>query len=707
MGVWTPDGETVVVGAGGTSLTLVEGTTFCVCNADGGIDGSSGQGLFVRDTRIVSHWRLLIDDRPPEHLDTIPGDPYAATFVGHLPPSGARPRLVVRRDRYVGDGMREDVTLTNLGTDAGREAVPCRLTVEVGADLADLFDVRRGRPAGVEVDVQVLEDRLRLVDGNAARGVEVSIGGGRTVEVSPDRLVVVVDVPARSNVGVSIMVRAVVDSATLPAAYPVDRPVEQSPPVRRFAQWQAAAPVVTGGGLGLERTLARTTEDIGALRIFDPDDPDSAGVAAGAPWYMALFGRDSLLTSYLGLMLDQSLALGTLRMLARRQGERVDDDTEEQPGRVLHEARLGGGAARLLGGAGTYFGTADATPLFVVLLAELHRWGVDPQLLAPLLPHADRALAWVEEYGDRDGDGFVEYQRTSPHGLVNQGWKDSPDSVNFADGRIAAGPIALCEVQGYVHAAYVGRAELAGMHGDVDGQRDWSQRAAALKSAFNERYWLPDRGWFAVALDGDKQPVDALTSNIGHCLWSGIVDDDKAPALAEHLSSPEMFTGWGIRTLATSMAAYDPVSYHNGSVWPHDTAIAVAGLVRYGFVNEATAVATAVLEAADAFDGRLPELFCGFDRSAYARPVPYPTSCSPQAWAAATPVSLMRSLLGFDPDVPGGLIGLDAVLPSSWTGLQVDGVRLAGRRLRLTVGPGRIDVDGLPDGVRMSSARRG
>jgi glycogen debranching enzyme len=322
--------------------------------------------------------------------------------------------------------------------------------------------------------------------------------------------------------------------------------------------------------------------------------------------------------------------------------------------------------------------------------------------MAALLPHADRALQWIRTYGDRDGDLFVEYQRATDRGLVNQGWKDSWDGVTFADGTVARPPIALCEVQGYVYAAFLARMHFAWELGDEEGRRTWGERAARLKQEFNERFWLPDRGWYALALDGRKRKVDALASNMGHCLWSGIVDEDKAPLVAERLMSAEMFSGWGVRTLATSMGAYNPMSYHNGSVWPHDNALVAAGLMRYGFVTEAQRVASALLEAAASFGGRLPELFCGFDRSTYGQPVPFPTSCSPQAWAAASPVHLLRTLLRFDPWVPHGRAWLAPALPPGFPRLGVDNLPLNGARLSLDVEGDRIlRLDGLPPEIQL------
>jgi glycogen debranching enzyme len=337
-----------------------------------------------------------------------------------------------------------------------------------------------------------------------------------------------------------------------------------------------------------------------------------------------------------------------------------------------------------------------------MLLGELRRWGLARDEVDALLPHADRALDWLINYGDRDRDLFVEYQRATDRGLANQGWKDSRDGVNFADGTLAQPPIALCEVQGYTYSAFLARAHFAWEMGD-DAARDlWVRRAARLREAFNDRFWLADRGWYAIALDREKQPVDALASNIGHCLWTGIVDEDKAPLVAERLMSPEMFSGWGVRTLATSMGAYNPASYHNGSVWPHDNALVAAGLMRYGFVEEAQRVAAAIFDAAEAFGGRLPELFCGFDRSEYPLPVPFPTSCSPQAWAAAAPVQMLRTLLRFEPWVPHGKAWFAPALPAGFGLLGLDNIPLGGARISLDVVNGSIKrIDGLPAALEL------
>ena len=488
--------------------------------------------------------------------------------------------------------------------------------------------------------------------------------------------------------------------------YPSDQPVERAEPARRLQEWHHSTPVLRCDDEGFTELVARSVEDLGALRIVDPVDPGQVAVAAGAPWFMTVFGRDSLLTAWMALPLDQGLARGTLRTLARHQGTVVDARRDEQPGRILHEIRHGMDSVDALGGGSVYYGSVDATPLFVMLLGELHRWGHGRADIEAMLPAADRALAWVETYGDRDGDGFVEYLRSSEHGLLHQGWKDSFDGISYADGRLAEPPVALAEVQGYAYAAYVARAEIAADLGDVRTAERCSERASGLKAAFNRDFWLPDRGYYAVALGPDKRPVDSLASNMGHCLWTGIVDEDRAASVAAALTGPEMFTGWGVRTLASTMGAYNPMSYHNGSVWPHDNAIVVAGLMRYGFVAEAQRVARGLVDAAAAFAGRLPELFCGFDRTEFEQPVPYPTSCSPQAWAAASPLLLLRSLLRLDPDLPQHRVGLAPQLLPELGALHLDNVPLGAGRVGLTVDGEHVRVDGLPDGVDIESTPR-
>lgn len=691
---WNTD--TLAHGAGPGAVTIVEGTSFCVSGANGDMVPGLPHGAFHRDTRVVSRLTLLVDGSPVEPLSSLTPHPYRVVMVGragHIPGRADTP-LIVERDRRIGNALRERITLRSFS----REPIVARVEVVLEADFADIFEVKEGRAdRRPETMREIASGRFRIGSAGTRAALAVSAEGA---DFSGDRLRFDVVLDPRGSWSREI----VLGPAAPGREADLGPDVEASPetePTRRFLAWQSATPTSSLDDDVMERVIRQSQVDLGSLRIFDPAHPDRPVLAAGVPWFMALFGRDSLLTSLMALPLDPSLALGTLETLAGMQGTREDASSEEQPGRILHEVRLGATTNLALGGGSVYYGTADATPLFVVVLGELARWGGLPDDHDDLLAAADRALEWVDRHGDRDGDGFVEYERLNEHGLINQGWKDSWDGINFADGSLAHAPIALCEVQGYVYAAYIARGTLAWMRGDREGARFWSERADALKREFNERFWIPERGYFAVALDRDKRPVDACASNMGHCLWSGIVDDDKAPAVAERLLSPEMFSGWGVRTLGSDMGAYNPASYHNGSVWPHDNAIIAAGLMRYGFVEEADRIISSLFEAADHFGGRLPELFCGFDRDQYPEPISYPASCSPQAWAAATPLSLLRTRLRLDPSLPTREVWVAPAAAGDVGDIHLRNVPLAGRRISLDTSQRGTSVLGLPPGVTL------
>jgi glycogen debranching enzyme len=682
----------------------VEGSSFCISSETGDISSVAGtNGAFFQDTRIISRWILRINGSLREPLVAQKPQPFGATFVGRAkwPDGRFDSPLVVRHVRHIGPGLQDDITLENYAA----EPVDCDIELLVDADQADLFDVKGGRTTqGAEATREVVDGSLVIEAARHGqrRGSSIRAQGA---EASTDGLRFRATVPARGKWATSVIVVPLVNGQPPADPFTEARLPRHREGVRRHRAWEENVPQVTVTDSNLQEVLNRSQSDLGSLRIFDDHHPGRVAVAAGAPWFMALFGRDSLLSSYMSLLVSPNLAAGTLQTLAGLQGTKVDPDSEEEPGRIPHEVRLGVTAGLSLGGT-AYYGTADATPLFVGVLGELSRWGLSREIIHPLLPHADRALDWIEKYGDRDGDGFVEYQRPNDHGLVNQGWKDSWDGINFADGTIAEAPIALCEVQAYVYSAYIGRSLLARWDGDKALEQHWADKGAALKAEFNEKFWLPDKGYFAVALDKDKRPVDACTSNMGHCLWTGIVDEDKAPSVVEHLMSPQMFTGWGIRTLGSDMGAYNPVSYHNGSVWPHDSALVATGLMRYGVVEEARRVASGLIDAAEHFDGRLPELFCGFDRGEFPGPVPYPTACSPQAWAAAAPVQLMRVLLRFDPVYTHGVVHLAPILPEDMGDFQAANVRIDSSRITIRAHGTGGSIDGLPPGLKLLSEPR-
>ncbi|MFI7585474.1 glycogen debranching N-terminal domain-containing protein [Spongisporangium articulatum] len=698
MSQWTFEGEPAGAAGAGSAVTLVEGSTFCISEVDGDVVPGRPQGLFVRDTRVVSRWELTVQGERTTSLGVQSAAPFTATCLNRVHPQtglGDSSLLVVRR-RYVGDGMREDLTIRNTNG----HPVELDVLLRVQADFADLFEVKEGRsqhPDDVVADVSHEGLYLHRRRGHREEGLLVRASGDAELQVVGDGGFVSWQVSLDPRTEWHSVVEAVpvIDGSRMTLAYPEGVPVDEAAPARSLAAWRAASPRIETPHAGLKATLKRSLEDLGTLRIFDPRSPERAVVAAGAPWFMALFGRDSLLTSHMLVPVDSSLALGTLQTLADHQGRTIDAKSEEEPGKILHEIRFGPSTDFALGGRSVYYGSIDSSSLFVMLLGELHRWGRHPVEVAALLPAADRALAWITEFGDRDGDGFVEYQRLTDAGLVNQGWKDSGDGITFASGAVAEPPIALAEVQGYTYAAFRARAALARDAGDAELAEHWTSRADLLKRRFNEAFWLPDRGYFAVGLDGDKRPVDSLTSNIGHCLWSGIVDREKAPAVAAHLLSDDMFSGWGIRTLAASNGAYNPMSYHNGSIWPHDNALCAAGLMRYGFTGQAQRVITGLLDAVSYFGWRPPELFCGFGHDEFPEPVPYPAACSPQAWAAATPFSFLRSLLRLDPAVQERQIYCDPHVPEQYLPLEVRGLRLEDLSLDVEVTPHGWHLAGL------------
>ncbi|MCP2327262.1 glycogen debranching enzyme [Hamadaea flava] len=668
-------------------VTLVEGTTFCISEATGDIVGNGLQGLYFRDARVLSRWQLRLDGQAPQPLSVVDSDAFTARFIGRRPavPGKHDSTMLVDRHRWLGRGMREVITLSNVA----REATAVSVELLVDTDFADLFAVKEGRPGAPSPRTSRSGMELFFSREDGSRGLLVHAAGEPTVSAAG--LVWQVVIPPRESWTVELIAQPVVANCRIEPRFR-DLPAEKGEP-----GWRDRVTELRVEHPGLARILQRTVHDLEALRMIDQDEPQRIYVAAGAPWFMTLFGRDSLLTSWMTLPLDPTLAVGTLQTLAALQGTQHDLRTEEQPGRILHEMRLGPQNVETLGGM-NYYGTVDATPLFVALLGEVWRWGAAESTVRALLPAADAALSWMERHGDRDGDGFLEYQRATDRGLDNQGWKDSWDGINDATGRLAEPPIALAEAQGYAYAAWLARAELAEAVGERATASACRAKAEKLQQLFAERFWLPEEGFYAIALDGLKRPVDSITSNPAHCLWSGIVPDEHAERIVAGLAGLD--SGFGLRTLSDRMGAYNPMSYHNGSIWPHDTAIAVAGLMRYahipGAVPLAHRLADGLIRAGQAFGGRLPELFCGFSADAFSPPIPYPTSCSPQAWASAAPLLLVRSFLGLEPDVPNRRLRLAPALPPSWGRISLRRLRLGDYDLRVGASTSGAHITGLP-----------
>jgi glycogen debranching enzyme len=428
--------------------------------------------------------------------------------------------------------------------------------------------------------------------------------------------------------------------------------------------------------------------------------PGGAIPAAGIPWYVAPFGRDSLLTAEQSLLLDPAIARGTLTVLAALQARTSDPLRDAEPGKIPHELRSGELARANLIPHTPYYGSVDATPLFVMLAGAYYRWTADLETLEVLMPEIDAALGWIDDHGDLDGDGFIEYHRRSPGGLRNQGWKDSDEAIVHADGESAEGPIALVEVQGYTYLAKLRIAEVYDAIGQPDRGRALRAEAAALRSAFNDAFWNPSEGTFALALDGRKRQVASVTSNPGHCLYCGIIDEDKARLVAERLMAADMFNGWGIRTLSARSPAYNPMSYHTGSIWPHDNAIIAAGLRRYGYTGPMMQIARGIFEiAVRAPDHRLAELYCGFarkmedDSERAAGIVSYPVACTPQAWAAAAPFMLLGAILGLTADAPRRTLSVTKPTTPPWLGrIVLERLRVGDATIHLAVARERSGI---------------
>ncbi len=656
------------------TVSILDGSTFVVSDRRGDIDARPDQplGLFFRDTRFLSRWALTLAGEPLAVLSTDDVDYYSAQFF-LVPATGTvyrNPALSVIRQRFVGDGLHEDVVVLSHSP----EPIELELRLDADADFADLFEVKDALAKKGERFHVVRDDALVLGYRRGQFVRETTITSGAPAIVDEAGFTFQIRLPPHGRWETCMEVVPCADRSCS-VKYGHGSFAKPKPNMSEgLTEWLAGAPALVSDFDPLDHIYRRSLVDLAALRFYADISPTESLPAAGLPWFMALFGRDSLLTSYQTLPFVPDLARTTLRVLAAHQGDRVDDFRDEEPGKILHELRVGELTVFGERPHSPYYGTADATPLFLVLLDETERWTGDTALVRELEPAARAALVWIDQYGDRDGDGYVEYERRNIEtGLENQCWKDSWNSIVHSDGTLAALPRATCELQGYVYDAKRRCARLARqVWGDAALAERLEQEATALKERFNRDFWLADRRCFALALDGAKRPVDSLTSNIGHLLWSGIVSDDMASAIVEHLMGDRLFSGWGVRTMAEGEAAYSPVEYHNGTVWPHDNALIAAGLRRYGYATEAARIASALLDAATCFAYRLPEVFAGYQRSFTHFPVEYPTASSPQAWAAGTPLLLVRVLLGLEPGEHG--LRSDAVLPEGISEISLTGI---------------------------------
>ncbi|MFI2714099.1 glycogen debranching N-terminal domain-containing protein [Micromonospora sp. NPDC018662] len=680
--------------AGNNSVRILDGNTFVVSEDTGDIEATPTEptGLFSLDTRYLSKWVLTVDG---ERLNALSYDDlqyYEARFflVPGMATHYVDAKLSVIRERVVGGSFRE--TLSVLNHD--ENAVDLEIRMDAGADFADLFQVKDEilNKKG-ELYAEAEPDRLRLGyrRGNFKRETVVSAnqparydnrGVSWSIHLEPnEQWDVLIDVqtfaigPGGRDLRIGLR------------AHGTERLALQ----HDLEEWIDQAPKVNSEHGRVSATYRRSLVDLAALRFSPLSLGGQTLPAAGLPWFMTMFGRDSILTCLQVLPFAPEMSKTTLRILGALQGTRFDDFRDEDPGRILHEMRYGETAAFEEQPHSPYYGSVDATPLFVVLLDEYERWSGDVALVKELERECRAALKWIDDYADLAGNGYVWYERrNTEHGLENQCWKDSWDSISYADGSLPPFPRASCEVQGYAYDAKMRAARLAReFWGDPAYADQLEREAAELKARFNRDWWVADGGFYALALDPDGRQCDVLSSNIGHLLWSGIVDDERAPQIAEHLLGPRLWSGWGVRTLAEGEVRYNPIGYHNGTIWPFDNSFVAWGLRRYGFADEAATVANGILDAATYFDGRLPEAFGGYQRELTKFPVEYPTACSPQAWSTGAPLLLIRTMLGLEPHE--GHLAVDPRLPVGMGRIEV--LDIPGRWGRVDAfARGRLDL---------------
>ncbi|MBN9392095.1 MAG: amylo-alpha-1,6-glucosidase [Chloroflexi bacterium] len=725
-------------------LVLKENLVFMVSDDDGDVPQSNphGWGLYYKDTRYLSVLEIKVNGHSPDLLTSSGEFNFMANIQSANPfmqaPSSQinrpdpdksapattpttvnlLPRTIsIRRNRFIEDGMHERLGFFNYNS----FPVDLTLTMRFGSDFRDMFDVRgyqranrgdlrkptwgKDRITFSYLGLDDLERTTQVVFDSAPDEIvvhEVEKLDSRELEerellpystsavvlqaVKPALADAIFHITLQPGQPFAITYHIVPQGlgnghATLPTTFDMG--------ARRmrlaYENWFREGTFITSDNEVFDKFIQRSFYD---LRILTEELPTGLLPIAGIPWFAVPFGRDSMITAYQTLIFDPQLAVGTLRFLAQYQGKKVNEWNEEEPGKILHELRAGEMTVLREMPHVPYYGSVDSTPLFLMLFAETMRWLDSAELYKEFLPNLKAALEWIDTYGDADGDGFIEYFCHNERGVKNQGWKDNAASLQFRDGTFPQQPIALCEAQAYVYAAKLGVAEVVERYGEREWAAKLRREAAQLKILFNEKFWMPEENYFAQALDKFKNQIPTVGSNPGHCLWCGIVDDDKAKPIVRRMMGEDMSSGWGIRTVSTQEPSYNPMSYHNGSVWPHDNSIIAAGMKRYGFSEEANAVVSQVFAASQRFRYyRLPELFCGFqqDNRYYSSPSEYPVSCSPQAWTAGAAIFFLQIMLGLEADATEKRLKLRPRLPSWLAELKLEGLLVGDHKLTLKV----------------------
>jgi glycogen debranching enzyme len=671
-------------------IVISDGSSFLVTARDGSIDDNRAQGFFVRDTRLISYYQISINRYSLQLLASSSithrvaiyefTNPELLTVNGMLPQG----RLIIAVRRDILGGMHEDIDITNYHSDR----VDFQLMLAIRSDFADIFQVKAKQLlARGEIATTWQNEILttKYCNGTFQRGIIVAPDGSRTPpRYANGRLLFDVSLEPGKSWHTCINFTALVDGEVLePKHTNADITVTKAGQV--MANFLDIATRLQSSNAEVTATYQQALTDMGALRIEVKDDEQTSWMpAAGIPWFVAVFGRDSIIASLQTMAVNDEFGRGTLVKLAQLQATEVDDWRDAQPGKILHELRQGELAQLHEIPHTPYYGTVEATILWIVTLAEAYNWNADSSLLDDCRVPLERALAWIDQYGDFDGDGFVEYLTRSKDGMRNQGWKDSGDAIVHADGTQAEPPIALCEVQGYVYDAWQRAAPLYELWGETERAQALRQKAVDLYERFNERFWMEEEGFYCLGLDSQKQQIRAITSNPGHLLWSGIVPPERAKRMVERLFQPDLWCGWGVRTLSAQNPAYNPISYQLGCVWPHDNSLIAAGLKRYGYAQEANRIAEATFAAAAYFEsGRMPELFAGIERRAESFPVPYPDANIPQAWAAGSIFLLIRTIVGLEADAPNRRLRVQPTLPEWLPDLTLTNLAVGDARVTL------------------------
>ena len=688
----------VEIHVGRPTITINQGSMFMVTDQRGEIDPESEQGVFADDTRFVSFLQIYLNGARWQLLSSSAVSYYASRYYFTNPAVATeqgdirRQVLGLRITRAIGDGIHEDLDITNYAL------YPVRFILEVGirADFADLFEVkshsfiRRGRVTtrwdeaeGELVNAYVNEDfKRRLVYKIRRESSPPQYSNGRiTFEVALQ--------PGESWHTCAFYILAEGDHVREPV-YACDAVQGSDTKLDHLqAEWRALATGLTSANEDVYRSYTQSVEDMGALRIYDLDfDTDVWLPAAGVPWFVTLFGRDSLIVSLQNMMVHAPFALGALKKLAEYQAEDQDDQRDAQPGKILHELRFGELAHFKRIPHTPYYGTADATILYLITLHETWKWLGDPVILSEYRQVALKCLEWIDRYGDLDGDGFQEYQSLASAGYgigyENVGWKDSDEAVVYPDGSQVKQPKALCELQGYVFDAKLRMAEVFDALGETGRAADLREQALELQRRFDEAFWMEEEGFIAFGLDPEKRPIRTIASNAGHCLWSGIVRPERAERIVRRFFEEDMWSGWGIRTLSSKNPAFNPFEYQIGSIWPHDNGIIAMGFKRYGFHEEASRVARDIFEAASFFDSyRLPELYAGLSREPGTFPVQYLGANIPQAWAAGCVFHLLQAILGLQANAPAGRLYVAPTLPRWLPEIQLSQLKVGDSVLHL------------------------